>query len=133
MLDHLGSHKGKGPVDPYLIPYIHTQKNQFQLDDRHQYERQIIMLLEVNIRNCICDLSLNKFLCDSVNCSPPGSSVPGILQARILEWVAIFFSLYRAQKELTIKKNVDKSYFITLEEVYYVNIYHYGIKKIKLI
>ena len=24
--------------------------------------------------------------------SPPGSSVPGILQARILEWVAIFFS-----------------------------------------
>ena len=26
--------------------------------------------------------------------SPPGSSVPGILQARILEWVAISFSLY---------------------------------------
>ena len=28
-------------------------------------------------------------LCDSMNCSPPGSSVHGILQARILEWVAI--------------------------------------------
>ena len=28
-------------------------------------------------------------LCDSVDCSPPGSSVHGILQARILEWVAI--------------------------------------------
>ena len=28
-------------------------------------------------------------LCDSVDCSPPGSSVPGILQARILEWVAM--------------------------------------------
>ena len=27
-------------------------------------------------------------LCDSVNCSPPGSSVHGILQARILQWVA---------------------------------------------
>ena len=26
-------------------------------------------------------------LCDSMVCSPPGSSVPGILQARILEWV----------------------------------------------
>ena len=25
-------------------------------------------------------------LCDPVNCSPPGSSVHGILQARILEW-----------------------------------------------
>ena len=29
---------------------------------------------------------------DPVNCSPPSSSVHGILQARILEWVAIFFS-----------------------------------------
>ena len=28
-------------------------------------------------------------LCDPVDGSPPGSSVPGILQARILEWVAI--------------------------------------------
>ena len=28
-------------------------------------------------------------LCDSMDCSPPGSSVPGILQARILEWVAM--------------------------------------------
>ena len=28
-------------------------------------------------------------LCDPMNCSPPGSSVPGILQARILEWVAM--------------------------------------------
>ena len=31
-------------------------------------------------------------LCDPVNGSPPGSPVPGILQARILEWVAISFS-----------------------------------------
>ena len=31
-------------------------------------------------------------LCDPMDCSPPGSSVHGILQARILEWVAIFFS-----------------------------------------
>ena len=28
-------------------------------------------------------------LCDPVDCSPPGSSVHGIIQARILEWVAI--------------------------------------------
>ena len=31
-------------------------------------------------------------LCDPVDCSPPGSSVHGILQARILEWAAISFS-----------------------------------------
>ena len=28
-------------------------------------------------------------LCDPVDCSPPGSSVHGILQARVLEWVAV--------------------------------------------
>ena len=31
-------------------------------------------------------------LCDPKNCSSPGSSVHGILQARILEWILIFFS-----------------------------------------
>ena len=31
-------------------------------------------------------------LCDSVDCSPPGFSVHGISQARILEWLAISFS-----------------------------------------
>ena len=31
-------------------------------------------------------------LCDPMDCSPPGSSVHGILQARVLEWVAISFS-----------------------------------------
>ena len=30
--------------------------------------------------------------CDSMDCSPPGSSAHGILQARMLEWVAISFS-----------------------------------------
>ena len=34
-------------------------------------------------------LQLCPTLCDSIDGSPPGSSVPGILQARILEWVAI--------------------------------------------
>ena len=31
-------------------------------------------------------------LCDPIDCSPPGSSVHGTFQARILEWVVIFFS-----------------------------------------
>ena len=35
--------------------------------------------------------SLQSFrtLCDPMDCSPPGSSVHGILQARILEWVVM--------------------------------------------
>ena len=36
-------------------------------------------------------------LCDPMDCSPPGSSVHGILQARILQWVAISFSRESSQ------------------------------------
>ena len=32
-------------------------------------------------------------LCNPMDCSPPGSSVHGVLQARILEWVALFYFL----------------------------------------
>ena len=35
---------------------------------------------------------LQSTLCDPIGVSPPGSPVPGILQARTLEWVAISFS-----------------------------------------
>ena len=34
----------------------------------------------------------HPILCDPMDCSPPGPSVHGISQARILEWVAIHFS-----------------------------------------
>ena len=37
-------------------------------------------------------------LCDPTDSSPPGSSVPGILQARTLEWVAISFSIRKPKK-----------------------------------
>ena len=37
-------------------------------------------------------LQLCSTLCDPIDGSPPGSPVPGILQARVLEWVAIAFS-----------------------------------------
>ena len=43
--------------------------------------------------NCCCWVAkLYLTLCDPMDCSPPGSSVHGISQARILEWVAISFS-----------------------------------------
>jgi len=37
-------------------------------------------------------------LCDPIDSSPPGFSVPGILQARTLEWVAISFSVGYTRK-----------------------------------
>ena len=42
---------------------------------------------------CLCLVTRwCPILCNPMDCSPPGSSVHGILQARILEWVAISFS-----------------------------------------
>ena len=43
---------------------------------------------------CVCVLSIQSCLtlCDCMDCSLPGSSVHGILQATILEWVALAFS-----------------------------------------
>ena len=40
---------------------------------------------------CLVPQSCLTF-CDPLKCSPPDSSVHGVFQARILEWVAIFFS-----------------------------------------
>ena len=37
-------------------------------------------------------------LCDPIDGSPPGSPVPGILQARILEWVAISSAVHESEK-----------------------------------
>ena len=44
--------------------------------------------------SCCCCLVAQSCptLCDPMHCSPPGSSIHGIFQARILEWVAISFS-----------------------------------------
>ena len=43
---------------------------------------------------CVCAKSLQSYLilCDPMDCSPLGSSVHGISQARTLEWVVIPFS-----------------------------------------
>ena len=59
-------------------------------------------------------LQLCPTLCDPTDGSPPGSSVPGILQARILEWVAISFSKARMRAKtlqscLTLCDPMDSS------------------------
>ena len=48
---------------------------------------------------CVCakSLQLCQTLCDRMDCSLPGSSVSGIFQARIVEWVATFFSRVSSQ------------------------------------
>ena len=49
--------------------------------------RMLLLLL-----SCFSRLMLQSTLRDPLDSSPPGSPVPGILQARVLEWVAISFS-----------------------------------------
>ena len=63
--------------------------------------KEISELTKMNIKDSkkiigivgeIGTLRLVKPLCHPMDCSPPGFSVNGISQARILEWVAISFS-----------------------------------------
>ena len=51
-----------------------------------------VLITKVSAAAAARSLQLCPTLCDPIDCSPPGSSVPGILQARTLEWVAISFS-----------------------------------------
>ena len=49
--------------------------------------------MECDTQSKLCSIAqLCPTLCDPTVCSPPGFSVHGIIQARILEWVAISFS-----------------------------------------
>ena len=59
-----------------------------------RYESKIVRLkLWVYVAAAAAkSLQLRPTLCDPIDGSPPGSPVPGFLQARTLEWVAISFS-----------------------------------------
>ena len=49
-------------------------------------------MAEILRQDCRASVQSCPTLCDPVDCSPPGSSVHGILLARILEWLASPFS-----------------------------------------
>ena len=54
---------------------------------------------------CVCVRALT--LCDPMDCSLPGSSVHGIFQARILEWVAISYSGGSSRPEIELTSLVS--------------------------
>ena len=54
----------------------------------------------------LCELFVNPILCESMDYSSPGSSVHGMLQARILEWVAIPFSRGSSQPRDRIQVSI---------------------------
>ena len=53
---------------------------------------ELFMFVHCHAAAAAKSLQLCLILCDPIDCSPPGTAVPGILQARKLEWVAISFS-----------------------------------------
>ena len=61
----------------------------------NQYTIIMIYYVEVEVKVWVAQSWAT--LCDPMDCSPPGSSVHGILQPRILEWVAIPFSRRSSQ------------------------------------
>ena len=50
------------------------------------------IISQVDVAAAAKSLQSCPTLCDPIDGSPPGSPVPGILQARTLEWVAVSFS-----------------------------------------
>ena len=63
----------------------------YRFKKKHKEEMLIKEELS-NIATAAKSLQSCPTLCDPIDGSPPGSPVPGILQARTLEWVAISFS-----------------------------------------
>ena len=70
--------EGRGHLNE-VVPLLNGGAKSFLLLDL------IIAAAAKSLQSCLT-------LCDPIDGSPPGSAVPGILQARTLEWVAISFS-----------------------------------------
>ena len=65
--------------------FTHTRNKSFMLEVLSVYFGSAAAGAAKSLQSC-------PTLCDPIDGSPPGSPVPGILQARTLEWVAISFS-----------------------------------------
>jgi len=84
---------------------IHIEKDIYHRVYLDKFSKtEYISIISIQIKNQTClsvtaaadaaakSLQSCPILCDPIDGSPPGSSIPGILQARTLEWVAISFS-----------------------------------------
>ena len=88
------------PYDP-AIPLLgkHPDKTIIQ---KETCTPLFIAALFTIAKTCACVLrpQLCPTLCNPIDCSPPGSTVHGIFQARILEWIAISYSKGIMEKEI---------------------------------
>ena len=63
---------------------------------------------------CAQPLQLCPTLCDPMECIPPGFSVHGILQAKILEWVAMPFSRWSSRPRDQTQVSCTEGRFLTV-------------------
>ena len=68
-----------------LILYFFPKRIRVSIHFELPNSSSILIFFAKSLQSC-------PTLCDPIDGSPPGSPVPGILQARTLEWVAISFS-----------------------------------------
>ena len=61
-------------------------------DCSHEIRRRLLFVRKAAAAAAAKSLQSCPTLCDPIDGSPPGFPIPGILQARTLEWVAISFS-----------------------------------------
>ena len=88
---------GKSPIHPRILAWripwteeaggLQSMRSQRVRHDwsMHMEYKGVYAVAAKSLQSCLT-------VCDPIDGSPPGSPVPGILQARTLEWVAISFS-----------------------------------------
>ena len=94
----------------YVLYTRFTREPYIKVSNTHPYTKKCCLYWQLGIQHkkkslwsdefqrllviycCYLVTKLCPTFCDSMNCSPPGSTVHGVFQARILEWVAISFS-----------------------------------------
>ena len=71
-------------VNIFPIILSHETKDKASILAERNQNSPLLLLLLLSLQSC-------PTLCNPIDGSPPGSPIPGILQARTLEWVAISF------------------------------------------
>ena len=63
---------------------------------------------------CVLVIQSCLTVCNTIDCSPPGSSACGILQEKILEWVVISFSKGSSQSSYSTQVSCTPGRFFTI-------------------
>ena len=76
-------------IEYFFSYFLFQSKSHRDNDPRRNWMFSYFLL---SVKLCLLSRFSHVWFCDPTDCSPPGSSVHGILQARRLEWAAIFSS-----------------------------------------